>query len=898
MAGTEAFGALLLRLRRARGWTQAQLAERAGLAESTIANLERGRSKTPRADGLPLLIKALELDDAEREAFLAAAGSEPPEPPRPLVPPTHTALIGRDEELPPLLRQLRANTPQRLLTLVGPGGCGKTRLALALAERQAGRVRDGVRFVDLTTVADHYSVVGAVAHALEIRAQVHDAQDDEAALLAAIVAWINRRRILLVLDNCEHLRAACAALVARLLADCRELRILATSREPLGVRGERCWWVQPLATPPATQRPTVEAVLASAAVQLFVARARDVAPQFLVTASNAAALAQVCRHLEGLPLALELVAARLVTLTIEQIAGLLDRQVVLSAAGPSDAPARHQTLRAAIDWSHDLLDDAERALWRRLAVFAGGFALASAERVCAAPPLGPERLLAALDSLVQRSLVAVEPGEGGANRYRLLEPLRLYAAERLAASGEERAVRAAHAAWCLTICERIEDPLDGGPEVRLWLADLDREYANLRGALAWAAGHDTGVGLGLTAASWPYFYLRGDHAVGRQLLRRALAVAAPLHVRARLLFGLGRLDLFDAVAAARAALAEALTIAREFGDERLCAGIHWSLAFLALVARAGEAVREHLASGSALAEARGTPGLCERYRILRGYIALAQGDLVGGRGILMEAHAAALAGDRPQHLCLILTRLSAANLRLGHADDACANAEAMRLAAIDLGSLGYQTIANQRLGLAQEWRGDFGAAERAYREALALNDEAGGNRLWRASGLIGLGRVALLRGDNPAALAWLQQAAVLVAQLGHRQLRRDLTYPLGLALWHTGQRSLARVELSQALALQASGDDAALLAGCLEGVAALAVAEGAAERAARWLGAMGALRARARTPRPGRETAVYQATRDAATAALGEARFARAADCGAARAMEEVIADARAWLSV
>jgi predicted ATPase len=386
-----------------------------------------------------------------------------------------SSFIGRDEAVRALRERL---TETRLLTLTGVGGCGKTRLALRVAAEVQEAYCDGAWLVDLAPVRAETDVARAVAEVLGVH------EEAGRPLLATLTAALRPRHLLLVLDNCEHLVTACAELAAALLTGCPELRILATSREALGLVGEVAWPVPPLSLPdelPANGRPSVAVVSRSEAVQLFVARAQERQPGFALTAENAGAVVRVVRRLDGLPLALELAAARLGALTVAQVAQRLDDRFRLLTGGSRAALPRQQTLRATLDWSHDLLCEEERAVLRRAAVFAGGWTLEAAEAVCAADAVAPEAVLDLLAGLVAKSLVQATTRSGAA-RYGLLETVRAYAWEHLKASREAEATARTHAAYYLALAEAAET----SPTRSEQMAGLEREVDNLRAALAWA----------------------------------------------------------------------------------------------------------------------------------------------------------------------------------------------------------------------------------------------------------------------------------------------------------------------------------------------------------------------------------------------------------------------------
>ncbi|HEY8744448.1 MAG TPA: adenylate/guanylate cyclase domain-containing protein, partial [Chloroflexota bacterium] len=406
-----------------------------------------------------------------------------------------TSFIGRERELGELTRRLQT---ARLLTLTGSGGAGKTRLALQVAAELVPRYPDGVWLAELAPLADPALVRRTVAAAVGVR------EAPGQAILDTLLAALREKRLLLVLDNCEHVLDACARLADALLRGCPGVQLLAASREALGVAGEVSWRVPSLAVPSLEQRVAHEQVAEYDAVQLFVERAQAALPSFSITAQNAMALAQVCARLDGIPLALELAAARVKGLTVDQLADRLHDRFRLLTGGSRAALPRQQTLRAAIDWSYDLLDEAEQRLFRRLAVFAGGWTVEAAEAVCAGDGLAHEDVLDILLRLVDKSLALAEE-----RRYRLLETVRQYGRDRLAASGEAGAVYARHAAFYLALAEELEPQfMLGGPTIGR--DGLVAEIDNQRAALNWYAdSDDVEAVLRLAGALLWYWFFQG-----------------------------------------------------------------------------------------------------------------------------------------------------------------------------------------------------------------------------------------------------------------------------------------------------------------------------------------------------------------------------------------------------
>jgi predicted ATPase/class 3 adenylate cyclase len=411
-----------------------------------------------------------------------------------------TSFVGRERDLAAVQQLLLV---ERLVTLTGAGGIGKTRLALQTAADLVDQFPDGVWLVDLAPLADPMLVPQAIATAVGVREQ------PEHPLLQTLEDFLRSRHLLLVLDNCEHLVAACAALADRLLRACPRLRILATSREPLGIAGETAWRVPPLTSPDPEHLPSLASLAQYEAVRLLLDRADLAAPSLALTQRNAAAVAQVCQQLDGLPLALELAAARVKVLSFEQLAARLGDRFRLLTGGSRSALPRQQTLRALVDWSYDLLTAPEQVLFRRLAVFAGGCTLEATEAVCAGDGIEPGEVLEHLARLVDKSLVVAETEAADEVRYRLLGTIRQYAAEKLAESGEALTVSSRHFEICSGLAHQAEAHQYSSQQ-EVWFDRLEPEQDNFRTALAWAleAGY-AHAGLRLASALGFFWEHRG-----------------------------------------------------------------------------------------------------------------------------------------------------------------------------------------------------------------------------------------------------------------------------------------------------------------------------------------------------------------------------------------------------
>ncbi|MCL6508685.1 MAG: adenylate/guanylate cyclase domain-containing protein, partial [Bryobacteraceae bacterium] len=442
-----------------------------------------------------------------------------------------TSFIGREREM----REVKGLLTQtRLLTLTGSGGCGKTRLALQVAADLLEDYPDGVWFIDLSVLTDPALVPSTACATLGIH------EEPGRPALTTLAEALKPRTLLLILDNCEHLVGACAQLAETLLQTCPNLRILATSREALGIAGEVAWRVPSLSLPQPhelAQPDSLARITQYEAIRLFIERAEAASSDFRVTPHNIGAMVQICQRLDGIPLAIELAAARVKALSVEQIAARLENRFRLLAGGPRTGLPHHQTLRAALDWGYELLDDGERALFPRVAVFAAGFTLEAAEDVGAGGVIEPDQVLDLLGRLTDKSLVTVETTSAAEARYRLLETVRQYGLERLQHAGESAAVRERHRDHFLRLAGRAEMELQG-PHQKEWLDRLEADHDNLRAALEWSRSSSGGgaVALRLAGALWWFWEIRGYWTEGRrwldELLARTADVPTVAHVKA------------------------------------------------------------------------------------------------------------------------------------------------------------------------------------------------------------------------------------------------------------------------------------------------------------------------------------------------------------------------------
>jgi len=589
-----------------------------------------------------------------REDFPALRSLEaaPNNLPQPL-----TSFIGRERERAAARALLRDG---RLVTIVGPGGIGKTRLSLEVAGDAIDDFPDGVWFTEFASIVDPGLVPKAVASVLGLQ------EDASTPIAQAVCAHCASRRLLLVLDNCEHLVDACAAFADALLRAAPDARMLASSREALNVAGEQTYPLPPLAVPdPASS--AADAARTDAG-QLFVERARLRQPAFALGERNVNAVAQICTRLDGIPLALELAAARVGVLTVEAIAEHLHDRFRLLTGGTRTALPRQQTLRALIDWSYDLLGDAEKTLFARLSVFAGGWSLLAADEVCAGGSLHRHDVLDLLTGLVNKSLVVPD---GNGSRYRMLETIREYARDRLQERGESVSVRQRHCDYFVGLAEDAEPHLEGGAEQPEWLARLELEHDNLRAALGWSvegsAGADTD--LRLTGALYRFWAHRGHAIEGRQWCDAALARnagqpgtrarAKALHASGTLTWRLG--DITDA----RSRLEHALALCRELGDQLREGRVLSNLGGVAIHQADNAAAQAYLTQAVAIHRATGNRAMEARVLNNVAALAISRGEFAESEGPLERALALGRELNNPMEQATTMSHLGYLAMRRG-----------------------------------------------------------------------------------------------------------------------------------------------------------------------------------------------------------------------------------------
>ena len=753
-----------------------------------------------------------------------------------------TSFVGRRSELAAAAELLRTS---RLVTLTGAGGCGKTRLALETARAVLGSFPDGGWLAELEAVADPELVPGTVAAALGIGDGGSLGVGGETArpIASKLIDYLREKELLVVLDNCEHLIDACARLTGQVLKAAPGVRFLATSRERLDVAGEALLPVLPLAVPwPHSDAPAVLAE--SDAVRLFADRAAAVQPAFRLDADTSPAVAQICRRLDGIPLALELAAARVRVIPPREIAVRLDDRFSLLTSGNRSALARHQTLRAAVDWSYDLLSGPERELFARLSVFAGGFTLAAAESVCGDAPV-----LDLLSRLVDQSLVI--PDGGGQARFRMLETLRRYAGERLTEAGTAEILRRRHADWVLEFAEQAE-PLLRGPRQSEWLRRLDAERDNISAAIDWAFGQDPEVAVRLSSAL-AYFWLIGRH---RSEVRRRLADAVEIArgaspaSRSKALAWAAQLGCVEGPADQAAARA------REARDLAVAVGDPWWVALCQAILGLATGLTGDPVQAGELLDAAST-----RFRDL--------GDAWG----------AALAGMFRGLVAMLTVQFDVA------ATLARQGLDGFRAAGDQWG----QTMTLELLALLARQQGRYDEAIAANEEALGVVRELG-LRDEAPFLLADLGDLHVLRGDFETAAVLHKEALDLAQESGARDAQALARKGLAKAARRQGDYERATGLYRAALAYYQEAGSPAEIAESLEGLACVAAGRLQPERAAILLGTAESIRTQTQAGLAPQERADVDQATAAAITGLGQEPFTAALDRGRHMTVQQALA--------
>lgn len=815
------------------------------------------------------------------------------------VPEPLSSFVGRDDDVAGIAELL---DEERLVTVSGPGGVGKTRLVLEVARGRAGHRPeqswlvelaplhrpDGVWMVELAAVRDPELVPHAVLAELMGPApgSVRSARD--------LIGYLRNRRVLLVLDNCEHLVDACANLVARLLRSCPRLRVLATSRQPLGITGEQVWWLEGLAV---SQGPDGASAINDPAVRLFVDRVRGRDRSFAAEGTTLDAAAEICRRLDGIPLAIELAAARVGVLSPEEVLARLGDCAELLVGGSADADARHHTLRATFDWSYDLLDAAEAALLRRLSVFAGGFTLDAAEQVVAGDDLAVTEVLDGLGALVTKSLVTAERS-AGRTRYRMLQTTHHYAWVKLDEAGEAESVRRRHAAWFLARAVGADQARErnGADE---WPAWLEEDHDNLRGALAWARDTCDGrFGLRMGIALTGFWQTRGHLREGVEWLQWALAAAdeTASSERAQATRALGRLlHMLGDHQAGLALIDRSVALFSEIGEMHEASGCvcHDVVQMCRNPLHAQPALEQRVA------QLRGGDDANRLAHALAnlGHARFLRADADGARRCFAEVlEAEAINSDAREQALFGLVRVA---ILTGHYDEAAEplaevyalarrvgdpgsrsaalsleadmnrlrgdtdRARALLGRAMELAHVGGEAVGVGRcelfLAAVENFDGDFEAAAVLYGRALRRVEAGAVLAYHQVRCILGLAEVAAAVGDAAAAASFLGEAHDTADSNGDVQgAARALAGRADLALAHNDMGGAAHLR-HQALEREAAIGDLAGVTRSLEALAVLAAREKNPKKAARLFGAGAALRERFGFARPLRAQAGYDA---------------------------------------
>jgi predicted ATPase/DNA-binding XRE family transcriptional regulator/predicted negative regulator of RcsB-dependent stress response len=813
MEPPNSFGEWLRRQRRALDLTQDEFAKRAGCATGTIRKIESDELR-PSKQLAEILAQRLNVPSQDHENFvrwargilrepatlpIAETASVPPQQRE--TKPTHnlpaqlTNFIGREKEITGIKRLLRET---RFVTLTGAGGCGKSRLAIEVAHNVADQFPNGVCWVELAPLVDPVLVPRSIASMLGVR------EEANYPLVQTLVEYLRDKTMLLTLDNCEHVIEACAQISNTLLQNCPQLRILATSRESVGILGENLLHVPPLSLPEIKESYSLEILNESEAVDLFVDRAQNIEPTFALTSANVAVVAQICCELDGIPLAIELAAACVQDLSVEMIAAHLGDRFRLLTRGSRTALPHHKTLHALFDWSYDLLSEKERILLQRLAVFAGGWTLDAAEEVCSGALIEKETILDLHSSLVRKSLVNRDERnrDGAFVRYRMLETVRQFGRDKAIELGEQECIRNNHLGFFLKLVEQAESKMHGSEQL-CWFERIDAERDNLQAALEWSQINGQ-IELGLRMM-FPLFWYAKVRGYWIETFDQAVRLLKQLPTNGKTLGSAGTLATAGSIASlrgdavsAKKFLGDSTAIARDLGtmgNRVLC----HSMSFLAYAMRDEDTVAAQALADQALLQAR---GIEEDWFIgalllpVQGYIAQSRGDYSAARSKLEES----------------ISLLQSAG------DDLFADEYVS-----DIGSVLLDA-------------GDYVAAQTYFERAIPRY-RANQDKKYLANTIGRLGDIALSQGNYAQARRYYEESLVILRALARTVMYRSALDNLGRIARLEKQYEQARALHKESLALRKISANKRRLADSLEALGVLALAQGQMVRAARLLSA-------------------------------------------------------------
>ena len=843
MPESVSFGTWLRQRRRALDLTQKALAREVGCAEITVRRMEADEYK-PSHDLALVLLEKLGIPESERAhwvRFARGVADHPKSQPAPApareqitnLPIPLTSFIGRKKDIALIQQRLAGH---RLVTLIGAGGIGKTRLSQHIASQLLGEYANGVWLVELASLSDPALVPQTVAAVFGIQ-QGTTAR----AMVETLIHFLRAKTVLLILDNCEHLLDACAQLADKLLKHCPDLKILATSREGLGIIGEALYQVPSLTIPEIHRIESIEKLNDYESIRLFDERAQLVQMDFALTQENASSVAQICSRLDGIPLAIELAAVRVQMFSTEQIASQLNQCFHTLTGGSRTALPRYQTLQASIDWSWHLLYDPEQIVLRRLSVFAGGFTLEAAGQVCTGNGIESRQIVSLISQLVTKSLVVANQDAGHERRYRLLETIRQYAREKLVEAGEEERFRTRHLQYFLQLSEQAEPGLRGPKQVE-WMSRLHDERDNIRAALGWADQTDVEAGLYLASrldVLWEDIEIR-EATHWLEVFTQKLESKAYPHARAKALRTLGwlryRLERFpEALSNAQ----ECLDLYRACGDT---SGEVDALSLFVVIVNPSEAAELYQ---QALAL---TQSINDKWRTA--YVFYVSSWLYHDRHSYVEKALALFqeVGD-------------------------------LRYAAECLAVLGRLEIFDNDLEAAQK---RFDEANYLFRQ---LNIKSGISDV-----LQGYGRIAGLKGHYEQAYTYLRESAAFSEQFGYRIGYLFTRSLLGYLALQQGKIAEAHEIFTETVRGFFDDKNEIGVAFNLEGMAGLFVAVGKLEIAAQLVGWSDALRKRIGDPRQALEQADVDKIIAACLAKIGEAAFSDAYDEGQKMTLDEAVA--------